>query len=536
MMLVKDIDKLSSDHLWQNEDDVDGVDSFNGGQELIHLLFGIFHLDMLQIGNIETILQDIINVVNDVFKAWNIHYPWSYYNSVQLEIKSLPNGTRYVFGDICVQDSIEEQERLIISLLYKVSDKLSVNNFIRICDNWFDLLIAESNEFLPQDYQIPIAFNRFWLHEGKLKVIPITFYYNRGLTPDEAIQFLTKSYFNLIQFEGISEAIDRNVLSGYPEKYLENLVKLPVVFEDKEIYQLLAENPTIISYIVRQVLTEVDIASVVSKEDANGELYSLEVLIPKTHFQLLSVALVNSNECSPMNLPLCHGRIISYILHSLLDKGKLKKCNLDIENQYRQGKILPPFDAFNFKEANFTDNELSSEDDIRNSNFVEKLTSYISQVTGNLNDLKLNEVDTNDVDDLLDSSVTENENKTNNNQFGLDSSVKNMTLSEEDFFEFYLKNALNMKEDDIANCLADNNELKQESEQNITSNEMLNNSEFDDDDYDNEIDTVLKSLDIKEDQNEYIKGLLESMIVDGRPNELIENFLNVMLQKKDNDE
>lgn len=121
-MSVRRLDNVvDSKYLWQP---VDGIESNSDAKlEDTYLCFGIFWLDIYadyqhQLEELQKHQVRIKQSLND----WNIHYPWSNIEGVAMEIRFLSEdkGKRpYLFGYHCVEDNIEAEEGIVVSLLFE---------------------------------------------------------------------------------------------------------------------------------------------------------------------------------------------------------------------------------------------------------------------------------------------------------------------------------------------------------------------------------------------------------------------------------
>lgn len=521
MNLKKAESIVSDEWLWQFEDGDRDINVFDAPVKT-HLLFGIFHLDRLSDKNVDIQLKKIYKQATEAFRSWNLKYPWSEYNPVNIKIQQVEDNNSYILGQICVEDNVIEEEQLIIAILQYLSSKLTVNEFIRVTDSNGDFLLSECHDSIPKEYEYPISNNRLWLHEGKFKLIPNSFYYNRGLEPREALEFLKKAYFRCIEVNEISKRIYKTMIKGFPDDNLSKLVKLPLELEDTYLLNLISTNPQVVSYLLKQLLRE---SVEISKNKSRTENPVLEVLVPTDFSNLLSIYMDSKSlKKYPHRIPLYSGRIVSKLLELAIADGVL------IPNDYALNNVSDIddglFDTYKFETISLSSPVDFSSDYEPNQDFMDKLPEYLKNVTKDIKNMNMEKTTFLD-DQLLDSDseslpdsrdeipITQDDENNEGKEYFKEN---NIDIDEDDFFEFFLKEALKMKDKDVESYAKQSNTPSNKSR----STEEFNDSYFD------ELDETLRNFNIKEDSTKYAEELINSMAVDGAPNELLESlFRNI---------
>ncbi|XDT22892.1 SGT1 protein [Nakaseomyces glabratus] len=298
-MSVRRLDNVvDSKYLWQP---VDGIESNSDAKlEDTYLCFGIFWLDIYadyqhQLEELQKHQVRIEQSLND----WNIHYPWSNIEGVAMEIRFLSEdkGKRpYLFGYHCVEDNIEAEEGIVVSLLFEYLKESGPEVFMKICDTDGDFLIDKFEDLMPDVYAFPSANNRLWLHEGKFKAIPASFKPGRGIESSECIEFLSKQMFKCEVLTKMQDAFEKEILNSFPHSYLDELKLIKLAIPDDMCHSGLKLNPGLGSYLIKQSLENTDtaggsVATIVEQAKQSPTTYDL--LVPASHLRILSTVQFN---------------------------------------------------------------------------------------------------------------------------------------------------------------------------------------------------------------------------------------------------
>lgn len=511
MKLVKPHAFVKSEWLWQHDDDGERDVNVFDGLDMTSIVFGIFYLDKFA-RDVKPQLETLLEKAQNLLQVWNLNYPWSEYNKIYLRYEELENQEPFIFGQLCVEDNVRDEESLIVALLQRLSSELGQQVFIRVCDTDGDFILAEVNDAIPEEYEYPMANNRLWLHEGNFKMIPTYFHPDRGLRPQEALKFLEESYFKCLEIEKINTAVSTQMTKGYPNQYLSTLVRLPLMLEDKECYKILTVNRQIISFLLKNLMKE-DVK--VSAQAPEETIYTAEFLVPQSHCDLLSLFLDEKDLRKDSNLlPLYCGRAISQVLRTLLESGVVLLEDIAIkEEENMTGNSM--FATRNFKSASLNSMVTQDNDIGFDEKIMEKLNDFFTDGFA--------------VDDGYDS--------TKNSSFNLPDEDKseysdgaskqyfkdqNVGIDEDDFFEFFLKDALKLKNESISSF------RREESDESIgTQNDAPEEEEKALD----ELEAIYKESISEEDSLNVVHDLLESISIDGAPNGPLQTMIQSLGRK-----
>ncbi|CAR28574.1 hypothetical protein ZYGR_0S02080 [Zygosaccharomyces rouxii] len=454
MQVIKPQKRVSSEWLWQFQDGDRFIDVFDSPSDT-WLIFGVFYLDKFD-NDPHSKLEKLLNQLNDEICIWNHKYPWSEFNGISLQLDKTAQGVPFILGQICVEDNVVEEEAIVVALLQKFTSKCGMPQvFVKVCDTDGDFLLAEASDTIPEDYEYPVSINRLWIHEGKFKLIPKEYYEHRGLNHEEALKFLRNNYYKLIVIDGIQRKISQGITNKYPEGFLDNLVKLPLVFEDSQALSITNANPRIISFALKNLITEeIEVNKEVSQVN-DGQ--RKEFLVPRRFVDLLSLFLDSKGlKKSPDHIPLYCGRAVASVINSLLRSSII---NVNSNAGSLPGNNTGYFDSHKFQMASLNEPFKMDYNNDNVENIVERLGEFFKQG----NDRKTSS----DHEQEVQQDSDDDDEKAR--QFFRD---ENVDIDEDDFFEFFLADALKMNKDNIE-------ALRSQEEQNESSTSSENPGSLD---------------------------------------------------------
>jgi hypothetical protein len=189
---------------------------------------------------LRTVLQDTIAFAKDLLKG----YIWQR-DGFSLELKK-HDGLWALRGRTNYGDSVAD-EWLIVHILRELSKK-QPDTWIRVYDSDGEFLLIEAANTLPRWLKPEISENRIWIHQNKLRIIPLkasTPLATKAPSLQEAVSFINANGAELLHSPLIeSEAFYR--LRNYPkaiaEQFHHSLVRIP-----RSLASVLHRNPTYIS-------------------------------------------------------------------------------------------------------------------------------------------------------------------------------------------------------------------------------------------------------------------------------------------------
>lgn len=493
MGVIKPERRVNDKWLWQSDesglkDDI--FDQENGTT----LVFGVFYFDELVQDSEQLILKSQLQELISMLEPWNKSYPWNSFNGVTLEIREYLSGEYYIFGSLHMGDNARDEEALVLSILLNFSRRVGPCTFIKVCDTDGEFILMEANDVIPEELEYPISNNRIWITMGRLKYIPTTFYFDRGLSKIESISYLKKENSKLLPLPNIETKIRESFLNVFPNSALDKLNTTTITVSDPEVAAILKNDPKIVSLAVSHFMSSTyDIPISHSNEVLNDKI---NLTIPSAHAALVKkyTQMTGKGENHEKTLSeILETSILHMLANGILEKTTTgKKSQEDLQTVLRDSYIisqnyeLKPIDWELLDTNEKSDIKVTSLDTLKTS-----LMSFLneeSDLTGIINDER--EVKHNNED---------NPNAESESDLGLDSDPE---IDEDDFFEFFLKEGLNLSDNYIENLR--------------NHNENPPKSTKEDRDADSQRDLQSSSNEISE-YEDSIEDLIKSLSVDGAP-------------------
>ncbi|CCK72247.1 uncharacterized protein KNAG_0J01660 [Huiozyma naganishii CBS 8797] len=519
MELAKNDLTVSVSCLWQVDEGEESLLLFDLPSKN-HLLFGLFVLDKYSDDTGRKLDRAEI-ILNNVIQEYTANYAWTEFSGVQLRRENF-QGTNFIFGQVCVEDNAEQEEKLVVTILRRASKLLGPQVFIKVSDTECDFLLLACHEELPKSLQFPVANNRLWLHEGQFKFIPPdTENSNKGLEPEEALNFLINEYFKCTTVPAVKNKLDALFpMDKKPaEFYLNDFVQLSVDFTDRKVYEILSHNPTVINYVLKNIPSisdRIDTSSLQSEQKVNT--YPLKLLIGRNHIPLLSLYLQIKNlKSDPSKALLATAFCIQTSLRDLLLQESLQLRN---KTDGREVRTVSPniMEQLVFEEADILKHVELERGVEPNEQLMDMFTNFFNEEPHNQKGSKKV--------DLEDDDASGDEDTDARNYLARE----NSTINEDDFFEFFLKEALKMKQDDV-------DKLRTEGVEPNNKNPETNYEEDKQDD--NEDTQALEQLEAilhRDDSTEGPQALLnlfKSLELDGMQNGPFESLLQNLSNEPD---
>lgn len=493
MRVFKPQKPVRPEWLWQYDDDTRTLNFFESPIRT-WLVFGIFYLDKFeknptpQVASLQERLRSLLN-------GWNYCYPWSEYEGIHLQIEEPVGRAPFIFGQICVEDNMAEEESLIVGLLQKFSSECTSQVFIKVCDTDGDFLLAEASDAIPEAYEYPVAINRLWLHQGYFKMISNDFNPSSGLEPSDALKFLEDMPYKLTMIDEINSKLSQKLTRNFAERVLSNLYRLPLVIEDEKCLNIIVSNPRIISFAIKNLINE---EVTVNIDTPKTDTKMIEPLVPKRFCNILSMFLdAHHLKENAGYIPLYCGRAVSKVMDILLQNSDLRL------NSVNGGTSEAPSEATRdfFGRYLFEKAPLDNKFDIESSDdsadvIAKKLAKFFQQDS------------TYDTGDGYEENEEEYDKEAK--QFFRDQGVD---IDEDDFFEFFISNALKIKGENIDSLRSQafDDSLNDGSENSGSQDE----EEISEDDSENfsqsELVDLLKSMSVGGFSNGPLQTILQSM-------------------------
>lgn len=517
---IKEDVEIEGKWLWQEDQNEKTLDIFNVPKKT-YLMFGIFVLDIF-VRDVDTILESCYNTLMDRLNAWNKFYPWSEYNGVSVRFDFFQS-RRYILGQLCVEDNLEQEESLIVTLLRIFSKEVGEQVFIKISDTDGDFLLANCHECMPGNYEYPLGNNRLWLHNGKFIIIPDTIHPDRGISPQECIDTMLHSPFKCVQLTNISKKLDTLYpVEDFPNKQLSELGVLTLELSNTQTSEIIKANPKLLNFLIKSLFS-----SEISTENitdypmkSENETETHQFLVSKNHFDLLLLYLqVNNIKDDLRKIPKYSGKLLANCLDTLL-KSKYILLSEERISELDQWTSWSLFKEYNFPVLDYSKTYEPEKREEPNEKLMDLFSQFFEENQENSAEEKI----TSSKADIEEYRSSDDEEERKAKEY---LSKENSGINEDDFFEFFLKEALNLQDTDIEELRRDVSEPK------ISETQDSNLEKDPSDDDIDEIDDMFDELRSKDNVSKAFKEMFESLNIDGAPNGPFESFLRNLTSNSD---
>ncbi len=448
------------------------------------------------------------------------YYPW-YLKPASFKLVPDFRGHSFLYGELEYGDYIPDLW-LLTSILFGFSSR-DPNLYIRVFDQDGEFLLIEGASQLPAWLASEnVAANRVWINDQSIKVIPSDFNPEDSITLENALDFISKRSFKIAKLLDLTEFLSDKLQTTALEDSLHNIFEERVSVSEK-MFKLIARNKFYLS---------------------NATInYHLEQGLPDL-YKLGSKALGDDYYVDST-----HKSVIVNIRVSLLAHVYFKKYGGDAEkNGQLLTHLVDRFIAENkenddikidigvFKGSVGKYNKAVDEDPLQRElvryNVIEK---FVKSIEPNLDDIEMpGKVKVDNPEEMLSKIkkyVNEDDDGSANEDDGsnTDENIKKMfkeegvSIDEDDFFEFFCKEALSLKPGDLEkmrrsegeegpvgegkNALGDNYDDQNDS--------VGDARDLDDDDMDVEMITnLLKSLKAEDGVSGPVSSLLRQIGID----------------------
>ncbi|CUS20409.1 LAQU0S01e05952g1_1 [Lachancea quebecensis] len=510
-------DEPGSEHLGKGAilwlDVSETYDDFYEKQEETYIHFGIFCLDIIH-GQSTEHLYHVSKQFQDLIHPWNEFYPWTNYDGIQTEVVEDPSSAPYIFGSLRITDNLEE-ESLVLSLLQRFSSLQGPEIFIKVSGSDGEILLIESHDVLPNDYEYPKGNNRLWIHEGKFKFIPSSVAPGRGIERPETLDFLRSSYYKLIEIPEVSNKLHQRYVLDTPERYLKTLYLLPLELNNKQHANILQNKPRLIGSVIKCVYQE-DFSPEPKKKIEECETQALTVLLPVSQCKLLCFYLQSLGvDLQSEQLPSLMGAIISKALQHLISKDDNFKSENSVSRSeglgfqpqlINQGYLK---EEVPYQKANMSALLVEAEAEVTEEDTMDRMQNMFSGIKSSLE----KEDDSEQIHEVNDDN-----NVAANHEAHKFFREQNIDIDEDDFFEFFLTEALKVKKEDLDDYQSSSAPPFEKPRKKAAESEMINKlgdrlSAENQGDLDDEeaLEELIEALKLDPSAFEHIQNILEDL-------------------------
>lgn len=348
-----------------------------------------------------------------------------------------------IFGEMAFGSGLDDQW-LVISILCRLSQRHG-ELFIHVWDNEGETLLVEAGEVLPGWLEPANGANRPWIHQGKVVLIPDTYYQDRGLSVQEALLFLGRASSRCD--DCITSAVLRKVRQ-YPQRALERQVDLPLTLP-RRLASLLVSSRVALHRAVGDVASGIG-AGVVQLPPPHPDDDLVDFTVTTTAFTVLFLRFYMSQR-SLADDPAHRGSVVAQFLdYYVSENGIDARVDLKSDHELKQsahqrsllqaalmaaGVITEPVQPNLHYEEYPEDLEKKMEETFQGDEVVSRLQDFFREV---------------DLEET-DSSSGEDEDQQAREYFR----SEGVDIDEDDFFEFFAKEALKLSDEQLEELRSD---------------------------------------------------------------------------------
>ncbi|CAH2353053.1 hypothetical protein CLIB1423_09S01750 [[Candida] railenensis] len=401
----------------------------------------------------ERIRNEVLPQLVEHYRPFFEAYPFlSEPKPVQLE--KLGETGFYFHGEISCPDGIDAD--LLYGLLYEFSLKFE-SLFIHVAGH---ILSAFDSETILPDEDLEISMNRFWLNQGNILYIsPSVFHPGEDILLEDSLDFMQHNAHQCVQYGSVFRKGEESV---YLKNALEGVVDVPEVRIPRALASVYMRYPWLISASFmtyysnsslredgeeRDQRTSHDRSSVSNEE----EFITLQVGLPdwiatfvdqQADESLASILMAGFDKLLRKSTKL----VEEYKnLKRVSGSESIELTRIRLQNklisQGRLDKLIPPKKyAFDEKESDINDNVISGDQE----KLMAQMTEFLKDEDKVRNLFEKDDQDEDGEDDDQDEREAAAE------YF----EKEGVDIDEDDFFEFFLRNALKVEKKDLSNYVA----------------------------------------------------------------------------------
>jgi hypothetical protein len=447
------LEEPSAELIWQD------LGSYHLEKET--LLFSLFYVNPMKTDvEIEEEMGKIFKDLQIRLEPWIKHYVWdSTPVSIEL-INDKAKGYCYVYGQLAFGDTFDDQW-LVTSILFEFT-KSYPDLYIHLSDNDGEFLLIEAYEHLPEWLTPEDSSNRSWMNHGRIIIIPEEYYNNRGLKLTEALGFLERAVYKCSQVLEIDDVI-RKRLSDYPNKALENQCELELRVP-RNCAGLLIHYQN--KMLLNQAVFAYGKSSLASSEVNDGNLGVevdhdyVDLKIRSTVMCYLFINFYLKNAGKHENFKTNADHLVHRSLRSFAEENKLRldvfpvPTDEEINRFNEQGDVLQKelmrlmrIEQFVEPKFEFDEPSNATVDPYAEDELTSKLKQFFEDTEAGLEGVNNNQPRKSAEEQDRDGDDVETDDEDEKAREFL--KQQNVDIDEDDFFEFFSKEALRLTDEDM---------------------------------------------------------------------------------------
>ena len=442
------------------------------------------------------------------------YYPW--FHSPPVFQKFKHKQISYIYGEFIYQECLND-EWLLTNLLWEFLT-FYPDLYIHLWDSSdFEFILVESSDFIPPWLEPNNSLNRPWINDKTVLIINPNQELN-NLTLEEAIEEILDGNFQ--KYPAIADHLKDKVSKINESFLIETIYDLEISLPS-QVLQIFADNPYLISQSINEFVKESLSPNQNLKIIRNNLFVCTKIGIP---FLSLNLMKFKQLELQTRNaLDFDFGLLVSKILTIGLDNiMRLNNClpikrseQSDLSRSILQDKLIecgrldervPENTEIFHQFENINESDVSS--DFNESALIDKFNEFFKDTNAGLDGI--NNASSNE--DAADKRTNEPDN----------GKLNDIDIDEDDFFEFFLKDALKLSDKDITGFR--NNNLSTNTKRSYKDFKEYSNdsdyqtdtsAEYDDgeevDEIDAEDEDEDENEDVDDEEEQYIKQFLHKL-------------------------
>lgn len=414
------------------------------------LIFGIFYINPVKSNDaILSRLNDLyLDLIHNLEPYIN-YYPW-YYKPIEVKFFRDFRGIPVIYGELIYGDYMPDLW-LLTKILFEFSST-DTDLYIRLIDQDGEFPLIEGYEAIPAWLNDDnSASNRVWINNHVFKIIPKSYSENTELKLVDAIHYISMSPFRLESCIDLTEKLQNEILKQYPGRVLEKLF-LEHMSVPRSVFEFIARNS---NYVCNAAINSQ--VGAIGSSSGNGKLVKsgarveIEIRVSLLAHLFLKKYAEDSSDRGELVVK-CLERFLSDEVSDELNikwdsrEESVEDFNRSTEEDRLQeelkrfGKINRSYES---KEEKIEDNEAES-----NTELIDKLKTMLESDVkegGDGDDGDSNDSDSND-NEVHNNNSNDDD---NDNDIIADFQKQGVDIDEDDFFEFFCKEALKLKDGDL---------------------------------------------------------------------------------------
>ena len=255
----------------------------------------------------------------------------------------------------------------------------------------------------------------------------------------------------------VEEKLQTSFLRQFPISFLDDLRVVEVNILDQEISESVKENPKIVALALNHFLSGTfDVTPLRTDGPIPKSHTRFEIVVPESHLAVVKEFANSKNNikdtlnAAEFSYEDLLGDIITSSIHDMINRKIIKTIpykNMKgdtLINALKQNKFIPS--SFSLSRANWNDFDHKEDEEYKNSaldNLTTSLNALLNEKT-NFNNINDDMDDEHGSKDIAGQEIKKEDHFNHNLS---NDELSDVSIDEDDFFEFFLKEGLNLSDD-----------------------------------------------------------------------------------------